>query len=41
MKAKSYATTDYNYDYMKSSGTDAVIASLGVGFPVVKSTQPV
>ena len=32
-----YATTAYNYDYLKNSGVNSSLTSLGVGFPVVKT----
>ena len=30
-----YATSTYNYDRLKDAGTDNVLASIGVGFPVI------
>ena len=32
-----YALTDYNYDYLKDSGVNNVLASIGVGFPLIDS----
>ena len=34
-----YAGTNYNYNYLKTSGVDSLLISLGVGFPVIKSDQ--
>ncbi len=34
-----YAGTNYNYNYLKTSGVDNVLVSVGVGFPVVESDQ--
>ena len=32
-----YASTDYNYDYTKTAGVNAVNGSFGVGFPLIKN----
>ncbi len=33
----AYTLTNYNYDYLKDSGVNDFVASVGVGFPLIKS----